>query len=675
MVAGVKRKIGVFACKISSRSFVIASLFYSTLSAASQWPYFQEDRQSYSLSADQSYPTNVYWGDTHLHTNLSWDAYNFGNVILGPEQAYRFAKGEAVTAHNGMVARLSRPLDFLVIADHASNMGVMNGLARAEESVLKTYLGKRWNAKLRDINDKKTIDPQESKKLSKELFLGGLMEGEVVDVQYRETVWNKVAAVADRHNDPGRFTAFIGYEWTQLYYMLHRVVIFKDNAQKATQVIPFSQYDSNDPEDLWVYLQSYENNTGGEVLAIPHNSNLSSGTMFALEDAKGNPLSGDYAKARSRWEPLFEVTQIKGDSETHPLLSANDQFADYETWTQDIPIYYNPEVAKRRGYSDYQSWLTKINRNENSLWARKFEYARSALKFGLQQQATIKVNPFKFGMVGSTDAHTSLSTGDEDNFWGKFSLFEPNDKRVKSLLAGNVINRSFSAAGYAAVWAKENTRDSLFAAMKRKEVYATTGPRILVRFFGGWDYQTDDAFKPDLAHIGYSKGVPMGGDLAQAPDKYSPSFLIRAVKDPDGANLDRVQVIKGWQSQDGELHEKIYNVALSDGRKDKGHKTRPVGNTVDIADASYINTIGDAELAVVWTDPEFNSAELAFYYLRVLEIPTPRWTAYDAKYFKLKDIPDEVPMITQERAYSSPIWYSPPVRQEAVMSTVKQENN
>ena len=280
-------------------------------------------------------------------------------------------------------------------------------------------------------------------------------------------------------------------------------------------------------------------------------------------------------------------------------------------------------------------------------------YTRSALKLGLGQEAQLGFNPFKFGMIGSTDSHNALTTANEANFWGSNGLSEPSPYRAQSRWESN-------AAGYAAVWATENTREALFSAMRRREVYASTGPRITVRFFGGWDYAPDDAMRPDLARIGYAKGVPMGSDLTQPPGESAPSFLIRAVKDPDGANLDRVQVVKGWRDSDGSLHEKVHNVALSDGREeDAGGQVMPVGNTVDLEDASYTNSIGASELAVVWTDPDFNKDELAFYYLRVLEIPTPRWTAYDAKFYGLTDLPDEIPMVTQERAYTSPIWYTP----------------
>ena len=624
---------------------------------------FVNAQDSYSPYAEQTYSTNVYWGDTHLHTNLSVDAYGMGNKSLTPDDAYRFSKGEAVIAHNGMKVRLHRPLDFLVIADHAENIGVMPRLEVADPDLLKTEVGKRWH-KLMVENPLNSSD--ELKSTTKEHFneaISSILDGEngsrtffwkgfssdLIEIEgLRQSVWNEVALNADRHNEPGRFTAFSGYEWTgNKSGELHRVVIFKDGVDEVTQVIPFSRQDSPNPEKLWDYLSAYEEKTSGEVLAIPHNSNLSKGEAFSLLDYDDRPLNEAYAKTRSRWEPLVEVTQIKGDSETHKLLSPTDEFADYETWNN-----WNNWNNKDR--------VSSPDTKKNAL--KPHEYARSALKLGLAQQAKLGVNPFKFGLIGSTDAHTSLATADEDNFWGKLTLFEPSPYRVSR--KENSIEKEdrwkYSAAGYAGVWARENTRDSLFAAMKRKETYATTGPRMTVRFFGGWDYEDSDALKPDLAKIGYAKGVPMGGDLTNAPKDRSPTFLIRAVRDPEGANLDRVQVIKGWHDKQGELHEKIYNVALSDGRKENWRgKVKSVGNTVNIKDASYTNTVGDPELAVVWKDPNFNKDELAFYYVRVLEIPTPRWTAYDAKYFGLKNIPKEVSMVTQERAYTSPIWFTP----------------
>lgn len=623
---------------------------------------------AYSPAIGINFPDTAYWGDTHLHTNRSVDAYNFEN-FLGLDEAYEFAKGKEVVASNGMPVRLRRPLDFLVVADHASNVGLMPALASGHKGLLNTKKGKRWAERLRESNQLKETDFSASRKLSMEMFTDGIVKDQVVSDKFLHSVWLENIGIADEHNTPGKFTALVGYEWTSWFYNLHRVVIFKDGFDRTKQVIPFSHYDSLDPEDLWTYLEGYENKTGGEVLAIPHNGNLSTGVMFALEDAKGNPLSREYAYKRSRWEPLFEVTQIKGDSEAHPLLSPADEFADYETYiATKFPFLDAKELRKQKdtaaNQADYASWIDKHSRENSFDWARRFEYARPALKLGLQQKSRLGLNPFKFGMIGSTDSHTSLATADEDNFWGKMPWttkeYQPSKNRLSNLVGiKNITNQSYSAAGYAAVWADENTRESLFAAMKRKEVYASTGPRIKVRFFGGWGFEEDDAFRPHLARIGYKKGVPMGGDLTSAPEGRAPRFLILAVKDPIGANLDRVQVIKGWLDAKGELHEKIYNVALSDGREDKGLDTRRVGNTVNVPDASYTNTIGDPELAVVWSDPDFDKDELAFYYLRVLEIPTPRWTAYDAKYFQVKKIPKEVPMVTQERAYTSPIWYTP----------------
>jgi Protein of unknown function (DUF3604) len=590
---------------------------------------------SYSPYVLDSYPKRVFWGDTHLHTSLSVDANRDGDKYLGPAEAYRFARGEAVTAHNGMQVRLRRPLDFLVVSDHAEGLGVMRDLNTADPRLLATEQGRILYGRFREIQDAEGIDQHTRLvRMNNEVVKAIRADEDVRDFGYRHYVWDDVTALADRYNDPGRFTAFIGFEWTP--GAIHRVVIFRDNADKASRVLPFSEADSSNPEDLWRYLENYQAKTGGEVLAIPHNGNLSAGKQAPLVDSYGKPLTAAYATTRSRWEPLLEVTQIKGTSETHPLLSVNDEFADYEIW-------------------DFRS-------ESKDPKIEQYGYARSILKNGLAMQDKLGVNPFKFGMVGGTDAHTSLSTADEDNFWGKMTLGEPSPIRIFEPTSTVIRNATwnYSAAGYTAVWAQENTRQSLFDAMKRKEVYASTGPRITVRFFGGWDYDANDALRPDFARIGYAKGVPMGGSLTAAPSGISPRFMIRAMRDPEGAYLDRIQVIKGWRSVDGDLHEKIFNVVLSGNRIiDADGSAPPVGNTVNVDDASYTNSIGAQELAVVWEDPDFDRRELAFYYLRVIEIPTPRWTAYDAKYFQLTTIPDDVPMITQERAFSSPIWYVP----------------
>lgn len=459
-----------------------------------------------------------------------------------------------------------------------------------------------------------------------------------------QNAWRKFTALADKYNEPGRFTALIGYEWTAIGGdNLHRNVIFRGDAAMANRTLPFSQFDSKNPEDLWRALDSFQDKTGAEVLAIPHNGNLSNGRLFSVETFGGNPLTREIAELRARMEPLVEVTQIKGDGETHPMLSPNDEFADYETWDKSN---LNGTEAKKPEMLQY-------------------EYARSALKLGLQLEASLGVNPFKFGMIGSSDSHTAMSTVEEDNFFGKHSGVEPDEHRWEHVVIEapdpnfTIMGWQQAASGYAAVWAKENTREAIFDAMKRKETYATTGSRITVRFFGGWDFQEADTHSRRPAAIGYAKGVPMGGDLRKPPSGKAPSFLVAALKDPLSGNLDRIQIVKGWLDAAGSLHEKVYDVAWSDGRQPGADgKIPPVGNTVDVANATWSNTIGDPEFIAVWQDPDFDPVLKAFYYARVIEIPTPRWTAYEAKRFGIQ-MPEEVPMTTQERAYTSPIWYTP----------------
>ena len=599
--------------------------------------------ESYSPYPEQDFARQVYWGDTHLHTMLSPDANLFGNRQLTPDDAYRFAKGEVLTGHNGMDVQLRRPLDFLVVSDHAEYLGVLPGLARKDPLLLATEAGARWAKNLAE-------NPADLFAEFGQSLLGNI---DMIDSRpFEESIWKQVIANAERHDAPGHFTAFIGYEYTSTTDgdNLHRNVVFRDGAERVSQVLPFSSLDSDDPEDLWAYLADYEARTGGSVLAIPHNSNLSGGLMFRVEDTAGNPLTREYAERRSYFEPLVEATQYKGDSETHPYLSPEDEFADYETWDA-------ANIGVQKAHRD--EWFP-------------YEYVRSALKLGLGLQADIGANPYRFGLIGSTDAHTSLAAGDERDFWGKMSRTEPGPERWKATLfdastapedapvATTIYEWQMAASGYAAVWAKENTREALFDAMRRKETYATTGPRMTVRFFGGFDFVEEDAFAGDFAERGYEKGVPMGGDLGQAPDGRPASFLVSASKDPDGAHLDRVQIVKGWRAADGSLEERAYDVALADGRtvSQGGGRVPPVGNTVDVATATYQNSIGDPVLTTVWSDPDFDPAEQAFYYARVIEIPTPRWTAYDAVRLGV-ELPPEVPVTTQERAYTSPIWYEP----------------
>ena len=597
-------------------------------------------QHSYSPYVDRNYPDTVYWGDTHLHTYLSGDAYSLGTTIT-PDQAYRFAKGETTRATGGDDVRMRRPLDFLMVADHAENLGALPALVAGDQRLLSSEHGPRFAKVLAeapalpDVLRAKT--PEEYNAGSMALGQAkGAWGGEYgIDDVFKREVWESVVAVAERHNAPGQFTTFAGYEYSSNPPMLHRNVLFVGGPAETLKALPYSKFDSPNPEDLWAYLERYREMTGSDVISIPHNSNLSRGNMFMTVTYKGKPISPDYARIRSSIEPIIEVTQIKGDSEAHPLISPTDEFADHETW----------------GTFKATSAVSKSAAKKSDL--ARASYARSALQTGLDIEASVGVNPYKFGMIGSTDGHTGLATVDEDNFWGKMGANEPSPYRANAL-------QIFSSSGYAAVWATENTREALFAAMKRREVYATTGPRMTLRFFAGWDYAEGDAQHPDIAEIGYRLGVPMGGDLIQSEATKAPTFLVRATRDPDGANLDRLQIVKGWRDRNGKPREKVQDVAWSGDRMIGSDGVLPsVGSTVNLIDASYENTIGSPELSVAWTDPDFDAAEAAVYYVRVLQIPTPRWTTYDAKFYGLKEIQQKPPAVLQERAYSSPIWYTP----------------
>ncbi|MFN0056642.1 MAG: DUF3604 domain-containing protein [Planctomycetales bacterium] len=596
-------------------------------------------RPHFSPYAGHSYPTKVLWGDTHLHTAISVDA---GTMCrLGQEDAFRFARGEEVTTTGGLRAKLSRPLDFIVVADHAEMYGLMPQLLSGDPDILATEPGRRWYDMIQTGN--------------KDTIFAAAMEIvtslQKPDPPFRSdkvvrAAWQTYTALADRYNEPGRFTALIGYEYTTRGgFNLHRNVIFRGDASVANRTLPFSQFDSQNPEDLWKALVKFQEETGAEVLTIPHNGNLSNGRMFSVLTNDGNPLTREIAELRARMEPLIEVTQIKGDGEAHPFLSSNDEFADYETWDR----------ANLDG--------TELKKKE----MLQYEYARSALRIGLQLEQELGINPFKFGMVGSTDAHTAISSIEEDNFFGKHSGVEPEPNRWKDVVISSSLDPNLTvfgwqqaASGYAAVWATDNTREAIFDAMKRKETYATTGSRMMVRFFGGWNFVPEDADSRRPGMLGYEKGVPMGGDLKTAPKGKSPTFLAAVLKDPFGGNLDRLQIIKGWLKADGSTAEKIYDLAVSDGRRigADGRCKEKIGSTVDVKNATWKNTIGAPELIAVWKDPEFDPKQRAFYYVRVIEIPTPRWTAYEAKRFGV-EMPKEVPMTTQERAYTSPIWYTP----------------
>ena len=601
-------------------------------------------KRAYSPYAGRNFPTRPLFGDTHLHTSFSMDAGAFG-ARLGPADAYRFAKGEEVMASSGQPAKLSRPLDFLVVSDHSDNMGFFPQLLAGNPAMLSDPTGRRWYDMIQSGHGADAAI-EIIVAFSQGTFPAALAS--LPGTPAYESAWRETIKAAEEANDPGRFTAFIGYEWTSNTggNNLHRNVIFRDGSARASLVEPFTVVQplgSDNPRDLWKWMEAYESKTGGSVLAIAHNGNLSNGRMFPIiESFTGKPIDREYAETRAKWERLYEATQIKGDGETHPYLSPNDEFANFERWDKgnlDLSELKKPEMLE-------------------------YEYARSALKLGLKLESELGVNPYKFGMIGSTDAHTGLAAVEEDNFFGKTSSSEPSPDRANHPFVKTekavIMGWETTASGYAAVWASENTREAIFDAMQRRETYATTGPRMLVRFFGGYDFTPADANTRSPAVIGYTKGVPMGGDLEAAPAGKVPSFLVAALKDPIGANLDRYQIVKGWVDAKGEMQEKVYDVAWSGDRKPGADgKVPSVGSTVDVANATWTNTIGAPELIAVWTDPDFDPTQRAFYYGRVLEIPTPRWTAYDAEYFNVKMAP-EVPMQMQERAYTSPIWYSPP---------------
>jgi hypothetical protein len=597
----------------------------------------------YSPYAGRNFPTKVLWGDTHLHTNLSLDARAFG-VTLGPEEAYRFARGEEVTTTHGERIRLSRPLDWLVVTDHSDGMGAMKEIVAGNPALMRSPLLRDWHNRLNKGGKTALLTTMEIIKT-----FAGISEKKLPDLvlskEFARTVWDGYLDAAEKYNDPGRFSTIIGYEWTSTPkgLNLHRNVLYRGGADAARQMLPYTTAESFNPEDLWKWMARYETKTGNEVLALAHNGNLSNGIMFPeINPETGKPLTKAYANERIRWEPLYEVTQIKGDGEAHPYLSPNDEFAGYDAlWDKGglgSPVPKKPEMLQ-------------------------YEYAREALKKGLKLEQKLGINPYKFGMVGSTDSHTALATAEEENFFGKHSGKEPKPERWSKLVGkmGAVTYYGWEqvSSGYAAVWATENTREAIFDAMRRKEVYATTGPRMTVWFFGGWDFDAADAKARTPGQIGYSKGVSMGGDLTRAPKGKAPSFLVAALKDAYSGNLDRIQIVKGWLDAKGKTHEKVFDVAWSGDRKPgKDGKLPAVGNTVDVKNATWTNDIGAPELITVWKDPDFDPAQRAFYYARVIEIPTPRWTVYDAKRFGVK-MDAKVPMITQERAYTSPIWYTP----------------
>ncbi len=627
-----------FATAISITTLVAATTSAPAQDLLPPADLVDEPKAEYSPYVDDHFPNRVLFGDTHLHSSWSADSGMAGGV-LDQDAGYRVSRGEEVTSALGWRVKLIRPLDFVVMADHAENLGLADFIRRSDPLILANETGKRWHDMVKSGN-------------GYDAFLEWLRANDtdlINEPKLLATAWDSATTNADEYYQPGTFTTFHGFEWTSHPggNNMHRVVIFRDGKDRTSQVFPFSQYDSTDPEDLWDYMAAYKEKTGGQVLAIPHNGNLSNGLMFALETIDGSNLSGEtidanYAAKRIRWEPLAEVTQQKGDGEAHPLLSPDDAFADFETIDAGN---LNGQGAK----------------TPEMLPA---EYAREALKTGLMAEANLGVNPFKFGMIGSTDNHTALPTSREENNFSKASFVEPApDRAFHPLVAADdpalsIMEADVGASGLAAVWARENTRESIWDAMARKETYATSGTRLSVRVFAGWDFYAEEVSRPDFARTGYARGVPMGGDLTDAPSGSSPTLMIRALRDPDGANLDRIQIVKGWLNDDGTTSEKIFDVACGDRAVVDHACDGDVGNTVNVADASYTNTIGEPLLTGYWIDPEFDPEKRAFYYVRVIEIPTPRWTAYDAKFFNVQ-MPEGTRMQLQDRAYTSPIWYTP----------------
>jgi len=616
--------------------------------------FAQADSVASESNAIYQEPTQVLFGDTHLHTSYSFDAFLNKNHSADPDTAYRYAKGMPVIHpyHRARV-EIDTPLDFLLVSDHAELLGTMkavnNGTAEFGEMGL-------WDSVVRWAS-LKTIEYAMDGEGGSEVFTkilpkppanpgtdpvqdpnNSLISSLGDTSKMAKTAWHDIVETADRHNEPGKFTTLIGWEWSSIPVgsNLHRVVMSPNGGDAAKSYIPFGSDQSQYPQDLWNWLEKTGKESGSEFIAIPHNSNISNGYMFAETTLKGAPITAQYARTRMEWEPVAEITQIKGDSETNSQLSPDDEFADFENYPHYItqtPMEYNPTAA---------------------------DFIRPALKTGLALEQSTGVNPFKFGLIGSTDSHTGLASAEESNFWGKLAVDSTPETKIGGKIGGSkATGWSMSASGLAAVWAKENTREEIFAAFKRKEVYATSGPRIGVRMFAGWDFPEGSENSKKFADIGYESGVPMGSDLSSAEEGQAPKLLIRANKDPKGANLDRVQVVKGWVDSQGNTHEKVFDVVWSDDRVATADGKIPaITSTVDLASASYDNRFGAPELSTLWQDPQFDASRRTFYYVRVLEIPTPRHSTMDA--VALQEAPrDSYPTTIQERAYTSPVWYTP----------------
>lgn len=590
-------------------------------------------------AATDGIPRIAYFGDTHVHTGWSVDA-GLDGATLTPDDAFRFGAGHEVKSNTGLPAKLHRPYDWFMVTDHSDGMGTINEIVAGNPEMLANPTLKGWYEALNSGDEKRAADAKSALVVAQAT---GKLPEQIMDPKWMVSAWEKTIEAAEKYNQPGVYTTFIAYEWTVNANggnNLHRNVIFRDNADRALQILPLTTFETEDPEKLWAWMASYEEKTGGRVHAIPHNGNMSNGRMFEEQRFDGSPMTTDWAEQRQKYERLYELTQFKGQSESHPALSPEDEFADWDLWDRGNLIL----APKPPGSFQYEYW-------------------RPALKAGLLLENELGANPFKYGANAGTDTHTGLSSTEEDNFFGKFKSLEPSnaerwDFPLLTGPSGSYMGWEMAASGVMGVWSTENTREALWDAMYRRETFATTGPRITVRFFGGFGFDEAD-LQGDWVATGYDKGVPMGADLAGSADGSAMTFLVSATKDPDGANLDRVQIIKGWLDAEGNTHEKVFDVEWSDNRQPgPDGNLPPVGNTVNLEDGTYTNDIGATAFTAVFSDPDFDPAQKAVYYVRALEIPTPRWTLYD----KLRlgsQIDDSIPMIHQERAFSSPIWYTP----------------
>ena len=573
---------------------------------------------------------NLLWGDLHIHTSYSTDAYTMG-VRTSPDDAYRFVRGGSIEHGAGYAIRIDRPLDFAAVTDHSEYMGV----SRADESSSGGLEERSLRERL--LNDGPLAMSWALLSIVSNVTGLELYAGTTQARAISMNAWQLMIDTAEAHYEPGVLTTLVGYEWTSMPdgQNLHRNVIYRDT---NVPELPFSSLDSGNPEDLWDALDG-QRADGMTMMAIPHNGNVSNGLMYDRTQFNGGPLTAQYAAQRMRNEPVSEILQIKGTSDTHPMLSPQDEFADFELMTGQLSA--SGDLSEPRG-----------------------SYARDALRAGIEFSHAEGFNPYRFGVIGSSDSHNSSSSVEEDRHHGKLPLMDGTAglRLGKSIFVPGSLHRTknWGAAGLAGVWAQENTRESVYDALERRETFATSGPRISLRFFGSFNFSPDMMENPELLEQAYTLGVPMGGVLSNSNDTQTPTpaFALWVAKDPAGANLDRLQIIKGWIDTDGNSQEKVFDVAFSDQRQpDAGGNIPPVGNTVDVAKASYSNTIGAQQLQAFWRDPEFDQTREAFYYARALEIPTPRWSTYDAMRLGV-EAPH--PTSLQERAISSAIWYQPP---------------